>query len=136
MTRKLETSFVLSTLKYMWRGGRCSGVAALGANVLKLKPCIEMRPDTGKMDVGKKYRGNLEAVLLQYVEDRLKGREDIDARRLFITYTLGVRDELIEKIRARALELIAFEEVFVTVASATISNHSGPGTLGILYAKK
>lgn len=81
LTEKVEASFVIDTLEYLHKGGRCSSVAALGANLLKLKPCIEMRE--GKMLVGKKYRGSFERCILQYVEDRLKGRDDLRLGRVF-----------------------------------------------------
>lgn len=67
-----DTSFVLDTLEYMWKGGRCSGVAALGANMLKLKPCLEMRE--GKLVVCKKYRGSMDKVYRQYIAERLAGK--------------------------------------------------------------
>ena len=83
----LDVSFVLDTLDYLRRGGRCSAVAALGANLLSLKPCIEVKG--GKMGVGKKYRGSVEKCLMKYVADRLRDSEHIDYRRIFITYSDG-----------------------------------------------
>jgi DegV family protein with EDD domain len=93
---KVEASFVIDSLLYLWKGGRCSGVAALGANVLKLKPCIEVK--NGKMDVGKKYRGNFDKVIIQYVTDRLKNRDDIDYRRIFVTHPSGVPGNVTENV--------------------------------------
>ena len=130
---KIEASFVINTLKYLHKGGRCSGVAALGANLLKIKPCIEVV--NGKMEVGKKYRGPYEKVILQYVEDRLKNRDDIDYRRIFITHT-PISEEIIESVTAVIQELGQFEEIIETTAGCTISNHCGPATLGILFYKK
>jgi DegV family protein with EDD domain len=130
---RVETSFVIDTLKYLHRGGRCSGLAALGANILKLKPCIEMTD--GKMGVGRKYRGNIDTVILQYVRDKLAGRRDIDYRRIFMTHTSGVSGETLARARETILECGPFEAVHDTLAGCTISNHSGPGTLGVLYAR-
>ncbi|MDR0906728.1 MAG: DegV family protein [Oscillospiraceae bacterium] len=134
LTAKIETSFVIDSLKYLHRGGRCSSVAALGANILKLKPCIEMK--NGKMDVGKKYRGSFDINILQYVRDKLQGREDIDYTRIFMTHANGVSDETLENVRKTILECGPFEEIHGPIAGCTISNHCGPVTLGILYHTK
>jgi len=132
---KVEASFVIDSLKYLHKGGRCSGVAALGANVLKLKPCIEVRD--GAMTVGKKYRGNYEKVLLEYVRDRLEGRDDIDTRRIFITHPPhGVTPELVQAIREEIQKYKNFDEIVESLASCTISTHCGPMTLGILFYRK
>ena len=131
--RKLEVSFVIQTLEYLHKGGRCSAVAALGANLLKLRPCIEVID--GKMDVGKKYRGNMQKVLEQYAADRLKDRDDLDTKRIFITHT-GVDNEVIAKLKKLILSYQKFGEVIDTVAGGTISSHCGKGTLGILFFRK
>ena len=133
MTLRVEASFVLDTLKYLWRGGRCSGVTALGANILKLKPCIEVRG--GKMEVGKKYRGNIDKVILQYVRDRLQGRDDIDQRRIFITCTT-TSDAMRQAVEDEVRRLMHFDEIIHSRAGCTISNHCGPNTLGILFYRK
>ena len=130
---KVETSFIISTLRYMRMGGRCSTVAALGANLLKISPCIELR--SGAMGVGKKYRGSFPKVLDQYVRDRLVGRTDIDYRRIFITDCLaGEENRMV--VRKLVQELAPFETVLNTHAGCTVSNHCGPGTLGILFFRK
>lgn len=130
---KVETSFVLSTLRYMRMGGRCSAVAALGANLLKLSPCIELR--SGAMGVGKKYRGSFEKVLAQYVHDRLDGRTDIDYRRIFITDCMAGEENRMA-VRKLVEELADFDVVLNTHAGCTVSNHCGPGCLGILFFRK
>lgn len=130
---KVETSFVLSTLKYMSMGGRCSTVAALGANLLKLSPCIELRD--GAMGVGKKYRGSYEKVLAQYVRDRLTNRSDIDYRRLIITDCM-VTEEQREIVEKAVKEYSSFDVICHTEAGCTISNHCGPCCLGILFFRK
>lgn len=131
--QRVEASFVIDTLTYLHKGGRCSSVAALGANLLGLKPCIQV--EDGKMHVGKKYRGKLGDCILRYVEDRLKGRDDVDKERIFITHS-GCSPEVVRSVQKKLEELGPFGEVLETVAGCTISNHCGPGTLGILFVKK
>ncbi len=131
---KLEVSFVINTLKYLYKGGRCSAVAALGANLLQLKPCIEVKD--GKMDVGRKYRGSFEKCIMQYVDERLEGREDLNYKRIFITCTGDVDAELLKSVKSRVRELGPFEEIIHTKAGGTISNHCGPNCLGLLYYRK
>lgn len=130
---RLDVSFVLDTLTYLHKGGRCSGVAALGANLLGLKPCIEV--GDGKMGVGKKYRGTLKKCLLKYVEDRLKDNDDVEKDRIFITDS-GLVDEIIDEIEALIQSCGPFKNVYRTTAGCTISNHCGPGCCGILYYRK
>ena len=130
---KLNVSFVIDTLDYLHKGGRCSGVAALGANLLKISPCIELRG--GAMGVGKKYRGSFPKVLDQYVRDRLVGRTDIDYRRIFITDCM-VSEEDRMAVRKLVEELADFDVVLHTSAGCTVSNHCGPGCLGILFFRK
>lgn len=127
---KVEASFVLDRLDYMARGGRCSAVTAQGARLLKLRPSIEVVD--GKMVVGRKFRGKLEKCLLDYVEARLAGRTDLDLTRIFVTHS-GCSEEIVEAVKEKVLELAPFEEVLITTAGCTISNHCGPNTLGILF---
>jgi DegV family protein with EDD domain len=128
---KLDVSFVLDTLEYLRRGGRCSAVTVLGANLLSLKPCIEVK--NGKMGVGKKYRGSIDKALVKYIEDRLRGQTDIDHSRVFITHSYGFDDEMLQKIEALVRDCTPFEEVYHTEAGCTVSNHCGPRTLGVLF---
>ena len=132
-TEKVEASFVVDKLDYLVKGGRCSSAAALGANLLNLKPCIEVK--NGKMSVGKKYRGNYAKCLGNYVKERLEGREDIDCGTLFITQTI-VSDEAYAAVRNAVAEHSHFEHIYETTAGCTISCHCGPGTLGILFVRK
>ena len=130
---KLDVSFVIDTLEYLKRGGRWSALVAMSANLLHLKPCIEVKD--GKMGVGHKYRGKLEKCYVQYIEERLKGRDDIDCHRIFIT------DSGCDEATWRELERVVracqpFEEVIHTRAGCTVSNHCGPGCMGILYYHK
>lgn len=135
LTQKVESSFIVDTLEFLHKGGRCSAVAMLGANVLKLKPCIEVSTEGGKMGVTKKYRGTLERVLEEYVSDRLAGRDDIRQDRIFITHS-GISQERIDIVKAAIEKNMHFDEIYVTRAGCTISSHCGPNTLGILFVRK
>lgn len=132
-TSRVEASFVLDKLEYMVKGGRCSSAAALGANLLNLKPSIEVRD--GKMSVVKKYRGKYDRCLRNYVMDRLGNREDIDRGTLFITHT-PVSDECLEAVREAVKECGHFDNIYETEAGCTVSCHCGPGTLGVLFVRK
>lgn len=130
---KLDVSFVIDTLEYLKRGGRCSALVAMSANLLHLKPCIEVKD--GKMGVGRKYRGKLEKCYVQYIEDRLKGRDDIDCRRIFITDS-GIDEATWKELERVVRACQPFKEVIHTQAGCTVSNHCGPGCMGILYYHK
>ena len=132
-TEKVEASFLVDKLDYLAKGGRCSAVAALGANLLNLKPCIEVK--NGKMGVVKKYRGKYEKCLASYVKERLAGREDIDRKTLFVTKT-EVSDACYEAVMAAVAENGGFENTYETTAGCTVSCHCGPGTLGVLFVRK
>jgi len=130
---RVDASFILNQLEFLHKGGRCSGVAALGANLLKLKPCIEVVE--GKMKVGKKYRGAYEKCALEYVRDRLEGNDNIDTRRIFLTWT-GLDEKLIKEIHKEIKKYHKFDEIIVNEAGSTITGHCGPGTFGVLYYRK
>lgn len=134
-TRNCHASFILDTLTFLHAGGRCSSVAALGANVLKLKPCIQVDNSDGSMGVGKKYRGTLDKVLVKYVKDELSRYTDINTDLLFITHS-GIPQEYIDLVKKAVEETMDFKEIHVTKASCTISAHCGPNTLGILFETK
>lgn len=132
-TTKVEASFVLDQLQYMAKGGRCSSATALGANLLNLKPCIEVRD--GKMSVVKKYRGNFAKCLASYVKDRLSQRDDIDKEVLFVTKT-PVNAESYKATMDAVAQFGDFTTLYETDAGCTVSCHCGPSTLGILFARK
>ena len=132
-TEKVEASFLLDQLKYMAKGGRCSSATALGANLLNLKPCIEVKG--GKMSVVKKYRGNYAKCLANYVKDRLADREDLDRSTLFVTRT-PVTDDCLQAVKDAVAEYAEFENIYWTEAGCTVSCHCGPGTLGVLFVRK
>jgi DegV family protein with EDD domain len=130
-TQKLSTSFVLDTLEYMHKGGRCSGFTALSAGMLKIKPCLEMQ--NGKLGVCKKYRGSMKKVVQQYLEDRLKDQPNIDLSRAFVTHTLYDNLDFVTEAVRTVRELQPFKEVLITEAGCSVANHCGPGTLGVLF---
>ena len=130
---RVEASFLLDRLDYMVKGGRCSGAAALGANLLSLKPCIEVKD--GKMVVVKKYRGHIEKCMAAYVKDRLAGRENLEEDRILNTQT-DVSKESLEAVHSGVRQYGNFKNIYETVAGCTISCHCGPGTMGILFVRK
>jgi len=132
-TTHVEASFLLDQLKYMVKGGRCSAVAALGANLLNLKPCIEVKG--GKMSVVKKYRGNYAKCLSSYVKDRLANRDDLDRSILFVTNT-PVDDACMDAVKDAVKEHADFKNIYWTQAGCTVSCHCGPSTLGVLFVRK
>lgn len=132
-TEKVEASFLLDRLDYMVKGGRCSAAAALGANLLNLKPCIEVK--NGKMGVVKKYRGNYAKCLANYVKDRLSGRDDLDKSTLFVTRT-PVSDDCLTAVTDAVAQYNDFETTYWNEAGCTVSCHCGPGTLGVLFVRK
>lgn len=134
MAGRVDATFIPESLEFLKMGGRCSAAAALGANLLRLKPCIQVRE--GKMLVGKKYTGSMENVLSKYVKDRLNKLEDLDLSRVFITHS-GMSDPaIIDKVKDAVLAIAPFEDVQITRAGCTVSNHCGPNTLGVLFCKK
>ncbi len=127
---KVRASFVIDTLTYLARGGRCSSVAALTGGVLRIHPKIIVKD--GKMEVSKKYRGQIKAVVMDYVKDMHYALLGARRQRVFITHTSNDR-ELIEEVRSYLEGLGYFDEVYETNAGGVISSHCGPGTLGVLF---
>lgn len=132
-TSRVEASFLLDQLAYMVKGGRCSSAVALGANLLNLKPCIEVKD--GKMVVVKKYRGNYAKSLASYVKDRIANRDDLDRDILFVTHT-PVTDACRDAVAAAIDAHADFKNIYWTEAGCTVSCHCGPGTLGVLFVRK
>lgn len=130
MIPQVRSSFVVDTMTYLRRGGRCSAVAALAGSALKIHP--EIIVEGGSMKVGKKYRGSLDKVIVRYVRDLegdlMQGKKD----RVFITHS-GCRQETIRKVRDYLSSLDHFQEILETRAGGVISSHCGPGTLGVLF---
>ena len=130
---KLDVSFVLDTLRYLALGGRCNSLLAFGANLLNIKPSIQVKD--GKMGVDKKYRCSLERAVVRYVNDKLADKDSLDLRRIFITDS-GVSDDIFNAVRDAVLKNAPFVEVLHTRAGCTVSSHCGPGTIGILFYRK
>ena len=129
----VDASFVIDNLDYLHKGGRCSALAVLGANLLKLKPCIEVKD--GRMGVGKKYRGKFSDVVLSYAEERIGDGSDIELDRVFVTHA-GCDMAIVESVINKVKELAPFKEVFLTRAGCTISSHCGADCLGVLFIRK
>lgn len=130
---RVEASFILDQLTYMKKGGRCSSVTLLGANLLKIKPCIKVKD--GAMGVSEKYRGQFGKCLEGYIKERLEGRDDLDTSLIFITHS-RLDPRYVEQARALIDQYQHFDEVVETEAGCTVTCHCGPGTLGILFMHK
>lgn len=133
MRTKIDASFMIDQLDYLAKGGRCSAITAQGAKILRLKPSIEVRD--GAMIVGRKYRGVFEKALRLYVLDRLQDPSALDPSRVFITGA-GCDPDVFKMVRSIIEEYADFEEIIVTEAGCTISNHCGPNTLGVLFRRR
>ena len=127
---RVRASFVVDTLTYLYRGGRCNAVAALVGGALKLHPKIVV--ENGAMDATKKYRGRLDHVILSYTKDMEKELKTAKRERVFITHS-GCDKETVDKVREYLESLQHFDEVIETRAGGVISSHCGPGTLGVLF---
>lgn len=134
MIPRIEASFVANSIDYLYRGGRCSALAAFGANVFHAKPCIEVKG--GCMIPARKYRGSIKKVIRSYVEDRLKDRTDIETESIFITHT-RCDPQIIQTVREQIHQLQPqIREILETTAGATITTHCGPETLGVLFVRR
>lgn len=133
LKEKVSVSFVLDTLEFMWKGGRCNSVAAFGANLLRIKPALEMR--NGKLEIYKKYRGGIEKVYRQYITERLTGK-NIRPGHVFLTESGEVEQNIVDGLLQLIKELSGCREIHHTVAGATISSHCGPKCLGVLFIEE
>lgn len=129
----VRASFVVDTLTFLYRGGRCSGLAALAGGMLKLHPKIVVKD--GKMGVDKKYRGKLSMAINNYVRDMESELRAAKPDRVFITHS-GCDEELVDEVRSYLASLNVFAEILETRAGGVISSHCGPGTLGVLFIGK
>lgn len=132
-TAKVDASFVIDNLEFLHKGGRCSAVAAIGANLLQLKPCIVV--DGGKMSVGKKYRGKFAAVLDKYIKDRLGDGSNVETNHVFVTHA-GCDEDVVNDCVKVTRECLPNAVVHVTRAGCTVSSHCGRNTLGVLFIRK
>lgn len=129
---RVDASFIIDKLDYLQKGGRCSAVTGIVASILHLKPCIEVKD--GKMGVGKKYRGNFQKVLGQYVNDKLLDGE-FETEEVFITHA-GVDMDIVNAVAEKVKSLNIFKNVYITRAGCTVSSHCGRNTLGVLFVRK
>ena len=125
-----QTSFVVDKLNYLHKGGRCSAVALLGANILHIKPSIKV--ENGKMGVDKKYFGNLDKAIMKYVQDTLQKYNKPDNTRVFITHT-KIDSKIVDAVKDYLKNNTKFKEIWETTAGSTVTSHCGSHTLGILY---
>lgn len=132
LTPKVEASFVLERLNYLYKGGRCSALALLGANILKIKPQIIL--SDGRMIVGKKYMGNMTKVVDKYIDDLLDNNPNPILEHVFITHSSPMPEA--EKILTEKLENRGFKSIHNTLAGGTISSHCGPNCIGVLFLNK
>ena len=133
MTSRVDASFVIDNLEFLHKGGRCSAVAAFGANLLQLKPCIVVR--NGKMSVAKKYRGKFSVTLEKYISDRIGDGADIETSCVFVTHA-GCDEAIWSTCVEQVKKLGLFKEVHMTRAGCTVSAHCGRNTLGVLFIRK
>ena len=127
---RVRASFVVDTLTYLHRGGRCSGLAALAGGALRLHPRIAVVD--GAMRPEKKYRGKQAKVVLDYVKDMEPALRTARPERVFITHS-GCDAAIVDAVRAYLESLGVFQEIHETRAGGVISSHCGPGTLGVLF---
>ncbi len=133
LTDRVSASFVVDDLEFLYKGGRCSAVAAFGANLLQLKPCITVH--NGSMGVGKKYRGKFAMVLPKYIDDQLKDASGVELDHIFITHA-GCDQAIVDACVEHVKSIAPFKNVYVTRAGCTISSHCGRNTLGVLFIRK
>ena len=132
---KIHMSFILDNLEFLHAGGRCSKVSSLGANILKIKPVINVDNTSGSMSLGNKYRGSLEKSIVKYIRDKISSYDNINTERIFIVHS-GIDESYIDLAKKTVSETLDFENIYITRASCTISSHCGPNTLGIAFETK
>lgn len=133
LASKVDASFVIDDLEFLCKGGRCSALAAFGANLLQLKPCIYVKD--GKMGVGQKYRGKYAITLKKYIADQLSELDSIDPTRVFVTHAgcdAATVNSCVDAVKSAG----HFREINITRAGCTISSHCGRNTLGVLFLRK
>lgn len=126
----VRASFVVDTLTYLYRGGRCNAVSAMAWGVLKLHPKIVV--ENGAMNASKKYRGKINSAIMTYVKDMEDDLKAARPDRVFITHS-GCDRTIVEEVHSYLENLGVFSEILETRAGGVISSHCGPGTLGVLF---
>lgn len=130
----VQASFCVDTLSYLHKGGRCSALALVSSNLLKIHPSLHL--NGGEMKVGKKYIGKMPKVIPKYIADLKASNPDYDNTRCFITYTVDTDHEIIEAEKNSVKELFDFKEILETTAGSTVTSHCGLGTIGLLFMNK
>ena len=130
---KVRASFVVDTLTYLYRGGRCNAVSAMAGGVLRLHPKIVV--ENGAMDASKKYRGKINSVIMSYVKDMEEDLKSARPERVFITHS-GCDRDTVNAVRSYLESFGIFHELLETRAGGVVSSHCGPGTLGVLFIAK
>jgi DegV family protein with EDD domain len=133
LRHKVQASFVVDTLEYLHKGGRCSALARLGATILKLHPMLLLKD--GKITVFKKLRGKIKSVYMEYLEILKKEFPSPENEFAFLTM-VAIDEKTAEIIKKKVKELYNFKEVYVTAAGCTITSHCGKGTFGLLFLNK
>lgn len=128
---KVVTSFVIEKLDYLHKGGRCSSLQLLGANILKIRPSILMTD--GKLKMNKKYKGKIPQVVANYISDTLKDNPNYDKSQVYLTYS-SASTQMLEEAKKSLSD--KFKNVYESRTSGTITSHCGPHTLGIIFATK
>ena len=129
----VRASFVVDTLTYLYRGGRCNAVSAMAGGVLRLHPKIVV--ENGAMDASKKYRGKINSVIMSYVKDMEEDLTSARPERVFITHS-GCDRTTVDAVRSYLESLGIFHEILEPRAGGVVSSHCGPGTLGVLFIAK
>lgn len=132
---RIHMSFILNTLEFLHAGGRCSKISSMGANILKIKPIINVDNKSGSMSLGNKYRGSLDKSIVKYIKDKLSSCDNINTDKIVIVHS-GIDETCIKLAKDTIKEMIDFKEIHITTASCTISSHCGPNTLGIAFETK
>jgi DegV family protein with EDD domain len=130
---RVHSSFMVDTLEYLYKGGRCTAVENIVGSLLKIRPVIEVKTD-GSLGIKEKTRGTRRKALTYLLEDFKAHLPGIDLRRVFVTHS-GC-DEDSEFLVAELRKLAPIDDIYITTAGCTISSHCGPGTIGILYLQK
>ncbi len=131
---KIQVSFIIDKLDFLYKGGRCSALATYGANILGIKPCIQM--EDGVLDIGKKYRGRMEQVRLQYIEDEIdRAWDNIDLDCAFLVHT-GVEESELKKAKKLVMSRLHFKELYIVQAGCTITTHCGQNCFAFIYKTK
>lgn len=131
---KTVTSFIVGSLTYLAKGGRCSTVTALGANLLSIKPAVEM--SGGTLSVGKKYRGSLSSCFEKFYQDKLTlAKQDSDGGTACV-YHAGIDEAVFDHLVEMTKNSGVFQEVITARAGSIISSHCGPETVGFTYQRR